>query len=83
MADDTRFRSMVRDRLVRVETKLSRFVEDAEVRGKRVDQMCDRVEKFLDEWDDFKREWDEEAEYAEDRGPNSHYVEAVSGGARK
>jgi hypothetical protein len=60
MTNDTNFRMMVRDRVVRIESKLSRHIADQEIRNKRVDSLCDRVETFLDEWATFKQEWDRE-----------------------
>lgn len=78
MTSDTRFRSMTKDRLVRIESKLSRFVADNELHAQRVDRLCDRMETFLDEWDQFKREWDEEGVIdGEDGGADIGNVESL------
>lgn len=49
------------ERAIRIESKLSRYIEEQEARNRRIDKM-------LDEWDQFKREWDEEGLDGEDTG---------------
>lgn len=48
----------IMDRVIRTESKLTRFINDQE-------QLTVRLNKMLDEWDQFKREWDEEGQLSD------------------
>ncbi len=48
----------VMERVIRIESKITRFIGEQEERNARLDRM-------LDEWDQFKREWDEEGQLSD------------------
>lgn len=64
-------RQTVEERVLRIESKLTRYITEQQV-------LNARLAKMLDEWDEFKREWDDEgAVDDEDSGFNFRITDEV------
>jgi len=62
----------VDQRVIRIESKLSRFISEQEDRNHRLD-------RFLGEWEEFKKEWDEAAEEDTDvKNTGNHIRDAAN-----